>query len=255
MADCKLDSGESVLVHTPSLELGGLCVPGARLLLTRAGKHSKLCAYALQLVALPSSESCWVGANPALGNRLAAAALALGLLDASLGAGAVRAEVSLPGSKSRIDFELSHGEGRRTLVEVKSVVCADWAAGSILPQPPPKGYAHVLSTAEGYERQALFPIGRKMQKLDDGRGVVSERAIRHVQELAALRGQDTEAAVLFVVNRGDCASLSLRRGCCPVFPEEVAAAARRGLRVLACRVRWEADGCAHWEGFIPCDVQ
>ena len=262
MADCRLiATGEEVLVHTPSLELGGLCVPGARLLLSTAGAYSKKTAFAIQLLATEEAgETTWIGANPALGNRLVAAALARGLLAPILGAHTkLRAEVQPPGSSSRFDFLLEHGGGTSTtFLEAKSVTCADWARGTLTPNPQPKGYSHVFSAHRAgpdYQRAAIFPIGRKGQKLADGTTVVSERAIKHMRELAALCSPQRAAALCLVVNRADCHSLSLTRGSCPAFPAEVAAAAAAGVQVLAFRVRWSGEtGEAFWEGLLPCDV-
>jgi DNA-binding sugar fermentation-stimulating protein len=250
MADCRLlSSGEEVLVHAPSLELGGLCVPGVKLLLSPAGAYSKKTTFAIQLLATPDNESgetTWIGANPVLGNRLVAAALAQGLLVPVLGSHSkLRAEVQPPGSLSRFDFVLEHGGGvspSSTFLEAKSVVCSDWPLGALTPNPQPSGYSHVFSAhrAGQYERAAIFPVGRKGQKLGDGTAVVSERAIKHVRELAALCSPRHAAALCFVVNRGDCRTLSLTRSSCPAFAPEVKELPRRASRCLPFE-------CAGWK--------
>ena len=171
------------MAHAPGMELGGVCVAGARVLLSRnASGGATKTAFAIQLVA---SEGCWIGAHPSLGNRLAAAALRRGLLAAALGPH-ISARAEATRGRMRVDFELADAAGGRTLVEVKNVVCSDYAKGSKAPRP--KGYELVYSAHQGddYRRAAIFPVGKIGQKLEDGTRVVSERVIKHVTELAAL---------------------------------------------------------------------
>lgn len=255
VADVQLADGSVALAHAPGMELGGVCVAGARVLLSRnaAGGTTKT-AFAIQLVA---AEGCWVGAHPALGNRLAAEALRRGLLGHALGAHvSQRAEVTH--GRSRVDFELTDAAGGRTLVEVKSVVCSDYPAGSRARRP--KSYDLIYSQlAEGpaYQRAAVFPVGKLGQKLEDGTKCVSERAIKHVRELSSLQGESggaLKAALLFVVNRGDCHSVSVRRGSCPALAKAAARAADEGVAFHALRVKWSASGEAHFDGMLPVDV-
>ena len=255
VADVRLSAGTMALAHAPGLELGGHCVPGAAVLLS-AGKEGNKTAYAIQLVRAGDS-GAWIGAHPLLGNRLVAAALHQGLLASALGAFTeVKAEVKH--GNSRVDFVVTHADGSETLVEVKSVVCADHAADAVVPVSPSKTGTKPIFSAYGgaaYTRSALFPIGRKGQKLPDGTVVVSARAVKHVRELAGAVTPDgrVKAAIVFVVNRHDCHNLSLRRGACPVLPLELEEAARQGVGLHAMRVCW-ADGRATWSGLVPCDI-
>jgi DNA-binding sugar fermentation-stimulating protein len=247
--------------HAPSLELGGLCLPGAQLLLSRAPKEGLACAYRIQLVLADEAESecggrgarpVWVSANPQHGNAIAAAALARGLLMPALGAhSSLRAEVTH--GSSRVDFELAQGGGP-LLLEVKSVVCADFREGTGARQPP-KYRLVEAPNVPSYRRAALFPVGAATQKLADGTRVVSERAIKHVRELTRLHGDAaTSCAVLFVVNRADCDVVALPRGSCKVMPAAFRDAAAAGVRLVALRVRWTEEGDAHFDGMIPVEV-
>lgn len=215
VADVRLPSGVEATAHAPSLELGGLCLPGAQLLLSRAPKEGLACAYRIQLVLADEAESecggrgarpVWVSANPQHGNAIAAAALARGLLMPALGAhSSLRAEVTHGGS--RVDFELAQGGGP-LLLEVKSVVCADFREGTGARQP-----------------------------------------------LTRLHGDAaTSCAVLFVVNRADCDVVALPRGSCKVMPAAFRDAAAAGVRLVALRVRWTEEGDAHFDGMIPVEV-
>jgi len=265
VADVDVDGGTRALAHAPGLELGGHCVPGSTVLLSTAANPTNKTQYAIQLVRSDSGDL--IGAHPSLGNSLVAAALQRGLLTPALGAYvSVKAEVKH--GDSRVDFVLTHSDGSRTLVEVKNVVCSDFEEGAEVPgfNPAAKsGTKPTFSPVKGaaYRRSGIFPIGRKGQKLDDGTVVVSARAIKHVRELTAAVSSSPasdsssadriKAAIVFVVNRGDCEMLSLTRGSCPVFPNEMETAVRSGVALHAIRIKWN-DGRAMWNGFVPCDV-
>ena len=247
------------------MELGGICVKGARLLLSR-NRGAMKTAYKIQLVAADepecgASRPCWVGAHPLLGNRLAAAALARGLLAPILGAhSAVRAEAMH--GHMRVDFELTHAAaagascGSSTLLEIKNVVCSDYLPSSDAPKAPKRYklvYANVAPDGGVYSRSAVFPVGKRCQKLEDDTVVVSERAIKHLRELSQLKSSSTKTAVLFVVNRADCERVCLLNSSCAVFGREAQAAAAAGVALLAFLVRW-VGGAAYFNGVIPVDA-
>merc|ERR1711966_292243 len=97
-----------------------------------------------------------------------------------------------------------------------------------------------------YRRAAIFPWGRSAQTGPDGEKVVSARAIKHVDELAALAtgtkraadGARIAAALLFVVVRRDALSFRPNGEACPSFDKHVRAAKEAGVCVLARRVSW-----------------
>ena len=64
--------------------------------------------------------------------------------------------------------------------------------------------------------------GKRAQEFD-GKKVVSERAIKHLKELARIAKNQSngisKAAVLMVVNRDDCAYFRACQEACPVFAE------------------------------------
>ena len=104
----------------------------------------------------------------------------------------------------------------------------------------------------------LFPWGKQNQKGPDGEKVVSARAIKHVDALAAIAKEDVaSAAVLFVVARCDCSSFRPHAARCPSFAAHLRAASRAGVAVLARKLRWDvADGVAraYDAGPVPVDL-
>ena len=109
-----------------------------------------------------------VGINTLAANRLAREGIETGIIKELQGYERLRAEVpTRPGS--RLDF-LLESTGRQCYVEVKNVTLV-------------------------MDRVAAFP------------DAVSERGTKHLKELIRLRRRGHRAVLLFVIQRGDCASL------------------------------------------------
>ena len=248
----------------PSLDLGGKCVAGSRILVKPAldtkgnlvgpdavnPKYgTPKCEFHCQLAKLPGGG--WVGAHPSLGERAAVALLQRSpvLGDVWTGARAkaeIRREVTGPrGQDMRADFVVS-GSGKDCVLEVKTVVDASCDTGVAAEEEE-------SSTVAG-----LFPWGSKNQKGPDGEKVVSARAIKHVDALAAIAKEGVaSAAVLFCVARGDCSSFRPHAARCPSFAAHLKDAKKAGVTLVARRIRWDVrDGVAHAfdDGAIPVDV-
>jgi sugar fermentation stimulation protein A len=107
----------------------------------------------------------WVGINTLHPNRLVAEAIETGAITELRGYTAIRREVKV-GAHSRLDLCLEGNQGC-CFVEVKNVTVS-------------------------FAGAAAFP------------DAVSERATKHLKQLIRLKRQGHRAAVLFVVQRGDC---------------------------------------------------
>ncbi|KAL7449384.1 hypothetical protein ACHAWC_001446 [Mediolabrus comicus] len=148
---------------------------------------------------------------------------------------------------SRVDFVLTisnNESAHKVVVEVKNVVCADYASGT---EPQKGNDNHCVVVAP----TALFPWGRLGQKYN-GKPVVSERAIKHIRNLQSLSSDYVTTVVLFIVNRSDCESIRACGERCPVFRDVLKEAVMSsGVKAVGCRVRWEDDGSCHFDGFVP----
>ena len=148
------------------------------------------------------------------------------------------------GQDMRADFVVS-GSEKDCVLEVKTVVDASCDSGVAAEEEE-------SSTVAG-----LFPWGKKNQKGPDGEKVVSARAIKHVDALAAIAKEGVaSAAVLFVVAR-DCDSFRPHAARCPSFAAHLKDAKKAGVTLVARRIRWEVrDGVAHAfdGGAVPVDV-
>jgi sugar fermentation stimulation protein A len=152
----------------------------------------------------------WVSIQPALANRIVQFALERDGLPELAGAKVLSCEIRH--GASRIDFLLRH-RGQNLLAEVKS---ATWVIG----------------------RRALFP------------DAPTERGTRHVRELAACARSGSRAALIFVVQRRDAASIAPHAGRDPAFAAALRDAHAAGVEVLAYRASITARGCRLLDG-IP----
>eukprot|EP00928_Gymnodinium_smaydae_P014909 TRINITY_DN15472_c0_g1_i1.p1 TRINITY_DN15472_c0_g1~~TRINITY_DN15472_c0_g1_i1.p1 ORF type:complete len:373 (+),score=54.53 TRINITY_DN15472_c0_g1_i1:52-1170(+) len=280
VADVKLDSGRIALAHVPALDMGGLCVEGSKLLLKPAvdGKGRLVgakavgsygtpkCEFILQLVRISEPENsstggCWCAAHPGLGEKLAAALLEKNLVSELQNSESIRREVAnIAGCDMRADFVVQHGRGKRTVVEVKTVLNTDYNPSTA----PARKECVYLGPSTPYRRAGIFPWGRVAQTGPDGEQVVSARAIKHVDELASIAkgdrtcdGERLSALLLFVVVRDDVASLRVNQESCASFARHAKAAQAAGVRIVAHRIRWGDGkdlGKAFWAGPLPVEV-
>mmetsp|Transcript_20297 Transcript_20297/g.64816 ORF Transcript_20297/g.64816 Transcript_20297/m.64816 type:complete len:422 (+) Transcript_20297:1223-2488(+) len=257
VADVALGNGQEVLAHTPMLACAGMVVPDAHVLMTESGpSKTRKTSHVVQLVTDRRFDPpVTVGAHPALGEQLARICLERKLVQELGSEYQVRAQQTF--GQSRVDFVLEHQDGRRTLVEVKNVVCADneklaeLAANGGDPDAAKSAFYDRIAVVKSdgqVVRSAIFPDGKANPKTR----VVSERAIKHVQELTRLHADkaqaDVDAAVLFLVNRSDTTCFRPCHESCPVFAHVLAQAAAVGVKVLAYNVVWQGPdaylGCS-----------
>jgi sugar fermentation stimulation protein A len=135
----------------------------------------------------------WIGINTLRPNRLIAEAILAGAIDELSGYESMRREVRVS-AHSRLDL-LLHGKQGRCYVEIKNVTLA-------------------LADA------ACFP------------DAISERAIRHLRELIRLKRRGHRAALVFVVQRGDCAFFRPADEIDPEYGRWLRRAARAGVAIL-----------------------
>lgn len=196
-------SGDEVVCHLPDPgRLNELLMPEKRLWLRPADRSSRKTDWSVVLVEAPTGDGL-VSVDTTLPNRLIRRALEANALDELDGWRLERAE--MPMGRSRLDFLLAGGDGRRLALEVKSVTLVE-------------------------DGEGLFP------------DAVTARGTRHVEELAEIAGrQGWEAAVLFVLQRDDAGSIRAARSIDPDFADALARGREAGLRVLGrrCRVTME----------------
>jgi sugar fermentation stimulation protein A len=193
LADVRLDSGQQVTAHCPNT--------GSMLGLKAPGNRVWLSP-----ADTPGRKLAWtwelveadgvrVGIHTGRANGLVREALEAGLLPPLAGFTSCRAEAPLS-ARSRTDLLLEFPSGP-CFVEVKSVTAA---------------------VAEGV---GFFP------------DAVSERAAKHLRELAAAVSGGARAAVVFCVQRGDVRQVRPASHIDPVFAQALRQAASQGVELYA----------------------
>lgn len=147
----------------------------------------------------------WVGINTLWPNRLVVEAIGNGTLRELQGYAAIRREVRV-GRSTRLDLRLEGKDGR-CWVEVKNVTLR-------------------------VGRLAAFP------------DAVTERGRKHVRELLRLAHRGDRAALVFVVQRGDCSGFRPADEIDPEFGRWLRRAIAAGVEVLPYRARVTPRGIA-----------
>ncbi len=194
-ADVELSGVGVVVAHCPNPGSMATClVEGGRVWIQRKAGGGKL-DWGWELAEV---DGAMISVNPTRSNGLVAAALEAGAIPELHGYPKARREAEA--GESRLDFLLIKGAKpkERCFVEVKTVTMA--------------GDRPDL---------AQFPDS------------VTERGVRHTDELRALRKQGYRTALLFVVARGGCTRMRPADAIDPAYGAALRAAAASGVEILA----------------------
>jgi len=255
LADVRLDNGDMVLCHCPSLGCCGLISPGARVhLMSRPNLEQTKTApkslvrsthivYHVDIFEPKIGVIFSIGTHPLVSNHLARAVLMKGLL-ARTGIPQMRkmrSETKL--SKSRFDFTGVDIYGKTWICEVKNVPIADYVDAS------PKERKNDNINTEKYDwcdKLAMFPDGfRKVQTEP-----VSMRALKHARELTDIAQEGVcRALLLFVVQRIDCRAFTVTK-LDPTYRAAIIEAKQLGVRIRAISVSWDGP-VAYYHGELP----
>jgi len=243
--------------------MGGKCIPGVQLLVKpQKDKHGVLlgphamnpkyntpkCEFACQLLLCDETAlsanyiPTWVGAHPTLGESIAKELLNQNelLFNQLPSIASFKSQVGSINGNMRPDFVVEHTNGRKRIVEVKTVVDTDYSVHWPLPDRTKCVYTSDDST---YMRTALFPWGNSKQIGPDGETVVSARAIKHVMEITKLvETGEYDATILFVVIRGDAKRFRPNHQACPSFAKYLKNSQEKGVQLLVKQVKWGAAG-------------
>lgn len=199
LADVETADGRTVTVHCPNPgSMLGLDRPGSAVRCSTSDDPRRKLRHTLEMIRVGRT---WVGLHTLRANRLAKEVLRAGAVESLAGYEKVQSEVSIEGG-SRLDFRLDeHPRGLPPIyVEVKSV-----------------------TLAEG--RRARFPDS------------VTARGRRHMEALAALHSAGQRAALLFVVQRGDCDEVEPADDIDPEYGAALRKAVDAGVEVFAVGAR------------------
>lgn len=200
-ADIELENGELITAHCANTgPMTGVCQIGSPVLISHQPNPKRKLAYSWEAIYLDNE---WIGINTSLPNRVIGYMLDLYLIPQLEPYTNVKGEVVYGNEKSRIDFLLTDANsGKRTYVEVKNTT---WCMGSL----------------------ALFP------------DTVTTRGQKHLRELMSVIQNDTDAALIFFINRGDCDRFASGSNADPEYDRLLKEAIAKGVKVLACRFKIE----------------
>lgn len=203
LADVEMETGEKVVAHVPnSGSMKGCAEPGWPVALTFNADPARKLKYTLELV---KSGKFWIGVNTMRPNRLAEEAITGGTIRELAGFTTIRREVKY-GKNSRVDLLLEDPKKGAVYVEVKNV------------------------TMPGGDGSAAFP------------DAVTERGLKHLEELAAVISRGTRAAMLYWVNRGDADFVRAAHEIDPAYARGLKKAVSRGVEVYAIRAEVSLAG-------------
>jgi len=168
LADIRLLNGRVVIAHCVNTgSMMGCREPGSPVYISRRPGRTRRLSYTWELVQVHDIHDTWVGINTSYPNGLVADAIQSGLIKELQGYESIRREVWVSPA-SRLDLCLERPKDR-CYVEVKNVTLADQGI-------------------------AAFP------------DAVTERGTKHLKELIRLRRKGEGAAMVFVIQRGDCSA-------------------------------------------------
>lgn len=197
-ADIELENGEVITAHCANTgPMTGVCKLGSPVLVSYHPSPKRKLAYSWEAIYLDEQ---WIGVNTSLPNRVIGHMLDRHLLPELEPYTNVKGEVAYGNEKSRIDFLLTNGEdtSQRIYVEVKNTT---WCMGSL----------------------ALFP------------DTVTTRGQKHIRELMSVLTEDTSAALIFFINRGDCDRFAAGAQADPEYARLLKEAIAKGVKILPCR--------------------
>lgn len=202
LADVQLPGGVVTAACPNTGSLMGCCEPGSRVWLSESDNAARKYRHTWELVEVGRT---MVGINTGLPNRLAAEAIAAGVIAELAGYASVRREVAFGEEGSRVDLVLE-GDGREPCyVEVKNV------------------------TAAARRGVALFP------------DCVSDRGSKHLRELARLKARGLRPVQLYCVQRGDVREVRPADAIDPVYGQTLRVAMEAGVEVIAYRAKVTPD--------------
>jgi len=225
LADVEAPDGTLHTVHCPNPgSMLGCARPGSAVRCSTSTNPKRKLRHTLEMIRVGR---IWVGLHTQRANQIAGLALEAGAIPELAGYTHVRREVTVGGG-SRLDFCL---DGRR--------LDGHRLDGHRRDERPAWVEVKSVTLAEG--RRARFPDS------------VTTRGRRHMDTLAKLCEEGARAAVLFVVQRGDCERVEPADDIDPMYGEALRAAAKRGVEVLAVRARVTARAI-RLEGGLPVDL-
>ena len=258
VADIELEDGSIVQAHCASLGCCGLCekdcyVYASPIKSNCIQSKSKVCSYKIYLAQFYeekvlndqlSINNQLIGIDPKLAETLVENALTRNYLKTLTHIKTYKREVCL--LNSRFDFTGIDKQGKYFVLEVKNVPLADYADVSSVDRKKMVKRGDFINIGIN-EKISYFPDGYRKKK----GAVVSERALKHINELAEIsHSKIIRPIICFVVQRTDVGSFQASL-LDPIYKIAFNDAISQGVEVIILVVSWNVDGEAT---FVSCDL-
>lgn len=258
VADIELPDGSIVQAHSASLGCCGLCekdsyVYASPMLANCPQSKSKVCSYKIYLADYYEEKivakekyisNQLIGIDPKLAETLVEKALTSNCFTTLQNIKKHRREAKL--GNSRFDFIGIDENDKYFILEVKNVPLADYAdvCSSDRKKMIKNGDFKDIHIDN---KISYFPDGYRKKK----GAVVSERALKHINELADITiSKIIRPIICFVIQRTDSSSFQASL-LDPTYKEAFNDALKKGVEVIVFVVSWNANGEAN---FVKCDL-
>jgi sugar fermentation stimulation protein A len=258
VADIELEDGTIVQAHCASLGCCGLCekdcyVYASPMKSNCAQSKSKVCSYKIYLANFYEEKvisnqvitnNQLIGIDPKLAETLVENALTQNYLKTLMHIKTYKREVCL--LNSRFDFAGIDEHGNYFVLEVKNVPLADYADVSSTERKKMIKNGD-FANVDINKKISYFPDGYRKKKGE----VVSERALKHINELAEISySKIFRPIICFVIQRTDVSSFQASL-LDPIYKAAFNDAVAKGVEVIVLVVSWNAQGEA---SFVTCDL-
>jgi DNA-binding sugar fermentation-stimulating protein len=258
VADVQLEDGTIVQAHCASLGCCGLCekdcyVYASPMKSNCAQSKSKVCSYKIYLANFYEEKvisgqiitnNQLIGIDPKLAETLVENALTQNYLKTLTHIKTYKREVCL--LNSRFDFAGIDEHGKYFVLEVKNVPLADYADVSSVERKKMVKNGD-FANLDINKKISYFPDGYRKKKGE----VVSERALKHINELAEIsHSKIFRPIICFVIQRTDVSSFQASL-LDPIYKAAFNDAISQGVEVIVLVVSWNAQGEA---SFVTCEL-
>lgn len=231
------EENKNLLGHCPSLGCSGLAEKNSIVLCSKLEGEKTKCHYRVELsIFREKGQEIIIGTAPKLAEYITFNALNNNLVQGLIASNIEREKKML---NSRFDFMGNDENGIKFILEVKTVPLATYA------NVDPKIYKKMdFSNIDPNNKIAYFPDGYRKNKNEP----VSERAIKHVIELAQIKkeqGSNVRCILLFVIQRTDITSFQPSR-LDTHYLEAIRNAHKDGVEIKTIVVKWTRDGKCHF---------
>lgn len=241
VADALIENKE-FLVHTPSLGCCGLCQTDSKVKCIKI--NSEKCSYRACLSEIETKgKKILIGIEPKSAEKIALEALNKNLVK-DLRVSKIEKEKKF--LNSRFDFCGITSTNQKFICEVKNVPIADYADVTKTERKKMD-----FSKRKYNDKIAYFPDGYRK----NSKSVISERALKHVNELEIIKNQNPEirCILLFVIQREDVSSFQPSR-LDPIYLEAIRKAFNSGVEIKTIQVKWEKNNAIFLRNDLPINI-